>query len=122
MFKHTKGNVQVVYAILRYKKAFARLANMTLVPPGDDESEVEASLGGPVQQQRGSDKDGFVGTQAWFDEWKTKMPLGTVLRVIDRTFFLFFFFCSFCIMLFYCLYIFRFVTDSERFVDWYSRR
>jgi len=79
-----EGNVQVVYAILRYKKAFARLANMTLVPPGDDESEVEASLGGPVQQQRGSDKDGFVGTQAWFDEWKTKMPLGTVLRVIDH--------------------------------------
>ena len=84
--------MQVVYAILRYKKAFARLANMTLVPPGDDESEVEASLGGPVQQQRASDKEGFVGTQAWFDEWKTKMPLGTVLRVIDRTFFLFFIF------------------------------
>jgi hypothetical protein len=97
-----EGNATLVYSVIRYAESFTRLAELSLahydkaaVQPAaptvqlatrpeqhDDESADDIS----VTRSRvvvASDPH-FTPTQAWLDEWKKALPLGTVLRLLEH--------------------------------------
>lgn len=65
-----EGNARLVYSLVRYANSFKQLNALTLsdaVVPSD-----------------GRAPDAFVPTAEWLAGWKTKLPIGTVLRLLEH--------------------------------------
>jgi hypothetical protein len=95
-----EGNATLVYSVIRYAESFTRLAELSLAQY--DKAAVPAptvQLATPPEQRDDESADDisitrsrvvvasdphFTPTQAWLDEWKKALPLGTVLRLLEH--------------------------------------
>eukprot|EP00941_MAST-03F_sp_MAST-3F-sp1_P002436 g2436.t1 len=72
-----EGNLHLIYAIVRRKKRFEALHNLSIPPQEKVNAETKMSANAMAT---GSKK--FQPTKQWLDSWKTRLPLNTVMRVL----------------------------------------
>jgi len=89
------GNCQLVYALIRRKKMFDRLKLMSIPVDGNAEdvannvtTEVSSPDGSkPSAHQNGDENvisESFVPSIDWLNNWKRRLPIGTVMRLLDH--------------------------------------
>jgi hypothetical protein len=89
LHRHLAGHQALVYAIVRRKEAFNALQNLPLPVQKQqqqqqqqqlaEEGKLEESEDAPPQPKAGR----FVPTAEWAQEWKARLPLNTVLRLLQ---------------------------------------
>ena len=76
------GNSHLVYAMVRRKEKFDRLAGITL--PASARSSSTEGEKVPVASANVPHKAKFLPTQKWLDAWKSRLPLDTVMHLLNH--------------------------------------
>ena len=91
------GNSHLVYAMVRRKQKFDRLVEITLPPSAKATVEEKGTAVVAPSTEENGDAVGnsastsaeprgakFKPTQAWLDAWKSRLPIDTIMRLLDH--------------------------------------
>eukprot|EP00922_Rhytidocystis_sp_ex-Travisia-forbesii_P051311 GHVS01076171.1.p1 GENE.GHVS01076171.1~~GHVS01076171.1.p1 ORF type:complete len:784 (-),score=101.79 GHVS01076171.1:124-2475(-) len=79
-----EGNQKLVYSILRQKDVFLELQNLQFPDKFAENSPASQEASRPTADAAGEDdkSEQWRPTPEWFDDWKSKLPLQTITRLI----------------------------------------